>query len=326
MRVVGLPRSFYQLSKTTPQQLTPEAQERMRWVNCWQTLRQQRLTSSAATQALGLPRSTLYRWHKALREEDPAGLGTKRRRPLRVRGPTWSAELSQAVLELRERYPRWDKDKLVILLSRQGGRVSTSMTGRILTSLKARGVLKEPPRHGVSARSRPSRRPYAVRKPREYRAMNPGDIVQVDTLDIRPLPGVVLKHFTARDVVSRWDVIEVHTRATSSLAAQFLGSMRRRFPFPIRAIQVDEGSEFQAAFETACRQLGIRLFVLPPRSPKLNGHVERGHSARIQRSSTSCMTASWTWQRQPCPAQLGARLRHLPTPSLTGRAHSGTVS
>ena len=85
------------------------------------------------------------------------------------------------------------------------------MTGRILTSLKARGVLKEPPRHGVSARSRPRRRPYAVRKPREYRAMNPGDIVQVDTLDIRSLPGVVLKHFTARDVVSRWDVIEVHS-------------------------------------------------------------------------------------------------------------------
>ena len=236
-----------------------------------------------STQALGLPQSTLYRWHKALREEGPAGLGTKSRRPLRVRGPTWSAELSQAVLKLRERYPRWGKDKLVVLLRRQGWQVSTSMTGRILTSLKAREVLKEPPRHGVSARRRSRRRPYTVRKPREYRAMNPGDIVQVDTLDIRPLPGVVLKHFTARDVVSRWDVREVvHTRATSSLAAQFLGSMRRRFPFPIRAVQVDGGSEFQAAFETACQQLGIRLFVLPPRSPKLNGHVERAQRTHTE--------------------------------------------
>ena len=186
------------------------------------------------------------------------------------------------MLKLRERYPRWGKDKLVILLRRQGWQVSTSMTGRILTSLKARGVLKEPPRHGVSARKRSRRRPYAVRKPREYRAMNPGDIVQEDTLDIRPLPGVVLKHFTARDMVSRWDVIEVHTRATSSLAAQFLGSMRRRFPFPIRAVQVDGGSEFQAAFETACQQLGIRLFVLPPRSPKLNGHVERAQRTHTE--------------------------------------------
>jgi hypothetical protein len=30
-----------------------------------------------------------------------------------------------------------------------------------------------------------------------------------------------------------------------------------------------------AEFETACQRLGIRLFVLPPRSPKPNGHVER---------------------------------------------------
>ena len=51
--------------------------------------------------------------------------------------------------------------------------------------------------------------------------------------------------------------------------------MRQRFPFPIRAIQVDGGSEFRAQFEESCRDLGIRLFVLPPCSPKLNGHVER---------------------------------------------------
>lgn len=30
-------------------------------------------------------------------------------------------------------------------------------------------------------------------------------------------------------------------------------------------------------FEAACERMGIRLFVLPPRSPKLNGHVERAH-------------------------------------------------
>jgi putative transposase len=46
-------------------------------------------------------------------------------------------------------------------------------------------------------------------------------------------------------------------------------------PFTVKAIQVDGGSEFMAQFEDACRQRGITLFVLPPRSPKLNGHVER---------------------------------------------------
>ena len=68
------------------------------------------------------------------------------------------------------------------------------MVGRILSYLKARGVLKEAPRNRISTRKRLWRRPYAIRKPRGYPVMEPGDLVQVDTLDVRPLPGVILKH------------------------------------------------------------------------------------------------------------------------------------
>ena len=139
------------------------------------------------------------------------------------------------------------------------------MVGRILSYLKARGVLKEAPRNGISTRKRLWRRPYAIRKPRGYPVMEPGDLVQVDTLDVRPLPGVILKHFTARDVVSRWDVVEVRTRATANTGTDFLRTLQARMPFPVRAIQVDGGSEFQAGFEQACQERGLRLFVLPPR-------------------------------------------------------------
>ena len=65
------------------------------------------------------------------------------------------------------------------------------MVGRILTHLKIRGVLKEPRRNGISTRKRLWRRPYAIRKPREYPVREPGDLVQVDTLDVRPVPGVI---------------------------------------------------------------------------------------------------------------------------------------
>ena len=91
------------------------------------------------------------------------------------------------------------------------------------------------------------------------------------------LRGVVLKHFTAIDVVSRWDVLRVGTQATAAAATRFLDDLQARMPFPIRAIQIDGGSEFMAGFEAACQQRGIRLFVLPPRSPKLNGCVERAN-------------------------------------------------
>jgi transposase InsO family protein len=230
----------------------------------------------------GISPQTFYRWR---RRYDPHNLRTledRSRRPRRRRQPTWSLELAQTVLRLREQYPRWGKDKLVVLLRREGWSASTSMVGRILRRLRERGVLVDPPRQPVSARKRPWLRPYAVRKPKDYRVAFPGDLVQVDTLDLRPLPGVVLKQFTARDVVSRWDVLMVASRATAQAAKRFLDTLRERTPFPVRAIQVDGGSEFQAAFEEACQQRGIRLFVLPPRSPKLNGHVERANRTHAE--------------------------------------------
>ncbi len=67
----------------------------------------------------------------------------------------------------------------------------------------------------------------------------PGDLVEVDTLDVRPVPGVLVKQFTGRDVVSRWDVVEAHRHATARTAEQFLDSVAARMPFAVRAIQVD---------------------------------------------------------------------------------------
>ena len=128
------------------------------------------------------------------------------------------------------------KDKLVILLHRERSTCPASTVGRILKKLKERGVLKEPLPNHISARKSQRQRPYAVRKPKDYVAKEPGDIVEVDTLDVRPLPGVVLKHFTARDVISRWDVLEAHTRASSHTATAFMDALLIRMPFPIKVI------------------------------------------------------------------------------------------
>ena len=255
------------------------AKQRLKWMDYYQAHGE---NASLSCRYFGISRQTFYRWKRRYDARDLTSLEERSHRPQQVRQSTWSPELSQAVLELREQHPRWGKDKLAVLLRREDWQVSTSMVGRILTSLKTRGVLREPPANGISARKRHRPRPYAVRKPKEYQAREPGDIVQVDTLDVRPLPGVVLKHFTARDVVSRWDVLEVHTRATATTAKAFLDTLQDRLPFPLKAIQVDGGSEFQGGFEQACQERGLHLFVLPPRSPKLNGHVERAQRTHTE--------------------------------------------
>jgi transposase InsO family protein len=274
---MGMPRSRY--LERGAAELSREAQKRLAWLDYYQA----RGRSAALTcRYFGISRQTFYRWK---RRYDPQNLGTLEagsHRPHRRRRPTWTGEQADRVRRLREQYPRWGKDKLAVLLGREGWRVSVSMVGRILTSLRQRGVLSTPLLFRVKRRRGTAGRPWALRKPSAYGVEQPGDLVQLDTMDLRPSPGVVLKQFTARDVVSRWDVIEVHRRATSSAATLFLDTLQRRLPFPLRALQVDGGSEFAALFEQACRQRGVRLFVLPPRSPKLNGRVERANRTHTE--------------------------------------------
>ena len=260
-------------------ELSRGARQRLKWLDYW---REHGSNVALTCRYFGISRQTFYRWQRRYQPHDLRTLENRSCRPLRRRQPTASADLVQAVLELREQRPRWGKDKLAVLLRRHGRAVSTSMVGRILTRLQARGILREPLPNGVSAHKRLRPRPYAIRKPRDYAVVQPGDLVQVDTLDVRPCPGVVLKHFTARDMVSRWDVLEVHSRATATTATRFLEAVVARMPFPVGAIQVDGGSEFQADFERACQERGIRLFVLPPRSPKLNGQVERAQRTHTE--------------------------------------------
>jgi len=108
--------------------------------------------------------------------------------------------------------------------------------GRILSYLKQRGLLKEPVKK-VKARGTCRKRVYAVRKPREYRVERPGDLVEIDTLDVRPEPGYVFKQFSATDVVSRWAFADIRSAATASLAKEFLEELIRQSPFKIIVLQ-----------------------------------------------------------------------------------------
>lgn len=253
------------------------ARLRLQWFKFYETHGH---NASLTCRHFGLARQTFYRWKSRYDAYGVRGLEDLSKRPKRVRRHTWSWELEQEVKRLRERYPRWGKDKLAALPELKG-KASVSMIGRILRHLKATGRLKEPVLRAVAAR-KGRKRVYAVRKPKGYVAREPGDLVQIDVKDVRPLPGIVLKHFSARDVVSRWDVLEVHRRATATSATMVLDSLEARMPFKVKAIQVDGGSEFKALFERECQRRGIPLFVLPPKSPKLNGHVERAHRTHTE--------------------------------------------
>jgi len=260
-------------------ELSKRARQRLKWFDYYNS---HSYNARLTCRYFGIGPQTFYRWKRRYNPQHQASLEERSHRPRHLRQPTYSTELVEAVLRLREEYPRWGKDKLVVLLREKGVSCSASMVGRILHRLKERGILKEPVSNHISARKRQRQRPYAIRKPKDYGISLVGDLVQLDTLDVRPLPGVLLKHFTAHDVISRWNTASVYSRATANTAADFLDTLERRMPFPVKAIQVDGGAEFEAIFEEECQKRGIKLFVLPPRSPKLNGGVERAHRTHTE--------------------------------------------
>lgn len=99
--------------------------------------------------------------------------------------------------------------------------------------------------------------------------------MEVDTLQGCLCPDEIRFQFSARDVLMKFDGLRAYKRQTATAATDFLHHLRKKFPYKIKAIQIDGGSEFKDQFEEACQKKKILLFLLPVRSPKLNGHVER---------------------------------------------------
>ena len=274
MQVFGLPRHVIRsgclASRVAATSSSKEALMRGDAVRRWRQAMVNGLSAQDAAAAVGLPRSTLYRWEKA---PEP-----KSRRPHRPRQPSWPRALVQAVEELRADNPMWGKRKLVWLLRREGFVVSVSTVGRILKSLMRRGLVTPVP----TLRKKPGGRRFRIigkrharRLPKGLKPSRPGEIVQVDTLFLNIRPEKPIKHFTAYDPVAKWTVAGVSGRATANLAAGFLDKLLADMPFKVTGIQVDGGSEFRADFETACQIKGLNLYVLPPKRPQLNGAVER---------------------------------------------------
>jgi putative transposase len=280
MQIRGLHRSMYRgarlASRLEASARSDDAQRcdaRRALVDRWLQARRDGLTAEAAARAVGKPRATLYNWHKRLKP--------KSTRPHNLRKPAVDHGLVLAIERLRKTYPMWGKDKLAPLLWKQGFDCSVSKVGRSLTKLIARGVIQAVPqlRKGTRHGPRKHKRIHAKRLPKGKKPTTPGEIVQIDTVHINLVPGKTIKHFTAYCPVAKWTAAKAYNRATASSAALFLAKARADMPFGIRGIQIDGGSEFMAEFEEACRDQNIPLFLLPPRTPQLNGGVERCNGA-----------------------------------------------
>ncbi len=92
--------------------------------------------------------------------------------------------------------------------------------------------------------------------------------------------GRVFKQFHAKDPITKSIQAKTRSRscvtaATAATATDFLHEVLQRMP--VHSVQVDGGYGVLKEFETARRDAGIPLHVLPPRRPDINGGVERSN-------------------------------------------------
>ena len=277
MQIQSLRIKSYRSFKVDERRYSPIAKEKYQQLQHFDKLRTAGCSEVAALEVLDISRATLYRNRLRYRREGLSGLEPTSKRPKTLRKSQWKKSTEKWVLTLRRQEPTWGKKKLHRVLVREHGiNVSESTVGRILSGLLAANKVK--PAYFAANKDKPKRRRVFNQHARRWRygmkGKKAGELVQIDHMSVYCNSRGV-KHFKAVCPVSRFMVCEVYPSASSRSAALFLEKVIHDMPFAIRSIQVDGGSEFRKDFEVLCKKLGVKLWVLPPRSPKYNGKVER---------------------------------------------------
>ena len=209
----------------------------------------------------GISRPTLRKWWRRFQSEGEAGLIEKSRRPHRFAAQKVFAEQEAIILALRRERRLGVKQLRNELIRQHQIVLSLDTLHRVLL------------RHNEQVLKRPRRWRKGERR---YSRPIPGERVQMDVCKIRP--GIY--QYTALDDCSRYKVLRLYDRASASSTLDFLSHVVEKSPFAIQRIQTDRGREFFAeAVQQRLMDWAIKFRPIAPRSPHLNGKVERTHRA-----------------------------------------------
>ena len=249
--------------------ITEKAKQRLRIID-WLRLHNNNVSLTA--RRFGLNRETVRIWLKKFRQAGMMGLNDGSHRPKNIRKPTTSWEAVNEIVKIRKRYPAWSKYKIRKILSRQNIVVSASTVGRVL---KRKGLINKK----VSRKRSKSAKNPKKRFPKGLRIALAGDMVQMDTKYVNLIGGRRIYQFTALDVLTKRRVLKYYPSLASKNGADFLRYCWGKFPFPIRAVQTDNGPEFLKCFDALCKELNLPHYFIYPRTPKQNTYVEVSHLA-----------------------------------------------
>lgn len=114
---------------------------------------------------------------------------------------------------------------------------------------------------------------------RRYEKPLPSHRLQIDAKFLAAIPGKRRSYwqYTAIDDCPRLRVLKIYERNNQKNACDFVDTVLSRLPFRVQTVQTDNGPEFGIQFHWHLQDQGIHHVYIKPRTPRLNGKVERSH-------------------------------------------------
>jgi transposase InsO family protein len=221
----------------------------------------------------GVSRQSFYVWKRAYDQFGEQGLAPKKHGVSSENSPLKTPpEIEEKILYIRRHY-HLGQLRISWYLRRYHG-IQISAGG-------VRSVLK---RHNLNRL--PENQKKKALKTVRYEKQVPGHHIQVDVkfLILKNKRGQKTKRFqyTAIDDATRIRALKVYFKHTQQNAIDFIDYVIEKFPFRIQTVRTDNGHEFQSKFHWHVEDLGMRHTYIKPRTPRLNGKVERSHKTDQQ--------------------------------------------
>lgn len=229
----------------------------------WVKLYEKKQDAGFVCRRCGISRPTLRKWYKRYKEKGVEGLRGLSRRPKSSPKTKVTKDLESKILDLRTNRRLGARRIQSELLKHQEISLSLSTIHKVLV------------RHQV----KPLKKSRRKKQFKRYSRPIPGDRVQIDTMKVAN--GII--QYTSVDDCSRYRVLGIYKRKTAANSIDFMERVLEEMPFPIQRVQTDRGTEFFALkFQKYLKKNSIKFRPIKPRSPYLNGKVERSQRTDVE--------------------------------------------
>jgi transposase InsO family protein len=214
----------------------------------------------------GISRRAFYKWKQRYDAYGEVGLYDRSRTPRHSPRAT-PREVVSKILYLRQHY-HFGPARIAAYLKRfHRLTVAPSSVHRLLS------------KHGMNRLPANQKHRSHTKRWKRYEKPQPGQRLQVDVKFLERIPGTQKRfyQFTAIDDCTRVRILKVYDACNQRSAIRFIDTVLQRLPFRVHVIQTDNGAEFQSRFHWHLEDLDIRHVYIRPRTPHLNGKVERSH-------------------------------------------------